>query len=228
MKRSEIQDAICYAKRLIKKLGIHLPMYAEWSIDEWRKHASQISVIVQTMRGWDVTDFGSGNFSSIGATLFTLRNGIPGTDIGCPYAEKLIVMRETQTLPLHFHHTKTEDIINRGGGILVIQVYRSEEDGRVDSKNDVIIRMDGIEKTVCAGSKIEILPGCSMTIYPGLYHLFSVKQGEGDVVAGEVSTVNDDTLDNHFATSLPRFSCIEEDAPILVPLCNEYEHLLQA
>ena len=77
-----------------------------------------LDTIIRTMRGWDVTTFGHDNFDEMGAVLFTIRNGLLGTDIGCPYAEKLILMKEGQVLPMHFHSMKTEDIINRGGTML--------------------------------------------------------------------------------------------------------------
>ena len=72
----------------------------------------------------------------------------------------------------------------------------------------------------------EITRGNSMTIYPGLYHRFFVGPGTGDLVVGEVSSVNDDRTDNYFAVRRPRFIPVEEDCPVTVPLCNEYETLL--
>ena len=37
--------------------------------------------------------------------------------------------------------------------------------------------------------------------------------------------VNDDMTDNYFAEPTARFADIEEDEPIVHPLCNEYEKL---
>jgi len=45
-------------------------------------------------------------------------------------------------------------------------------------------------------------------------------------VVGEVSSVNDDNVDNRFNPTMPRFGEIEEDEPVVYPLCNEYEKLL--
>ena len=45
------------------------------------------------------------------------------------YAEKLLVVKEGQMAPMHFHWNKTEEIINRGGNVL-ITVYNSTEDGQ--------------------------------------------------------------------------------------------------
>ena len=226
MKRSEIQAAVAWAKGLLEKTNFKLPEFAEWPLEEWRARRAELDTIVRTMRGWDVTDFGSGDFGKTGAVLFTIRNGVLGTDIGCPYAEKLIFMREGQILPLHFHFSKTEDIINRGGGVLQITVYNSRPDESVDWEGDVTFEADGMKHTVPAGTAVEILPGNSMTIRPYMYHLFSVKPGTGDVMCGEVSAVNDDNVDNRFAEQSERFMTVEEDVEITVPLVNEYERVL--
>ena len=97
------------------------------------------------MLGWDVTDFSSGDFLHTGSVLFTIRNGSP-SGTGTPYAEKLIFQRhETeQEIPFHFHRIKTEDIINRGGGILQLQLYCSGPDGTLDREREVEVFCDGI------------------------------------------------------------------------------------
>ena len=225
MKRSEIQAAIAWAKGLLAQNGFALPMFAHWSVEEWRARRAQADTIIKTMRGWDVTTFGHEDFTQMGAVLFTIRNGLPDGSAGCPYAEKLILMREGQVLPNHYHAQKTEDIINRGGGVLLIKVYNSLSDGTVDKTGDVRILMDGIESMVPAGTVVEVTRGNSMTIYPGLYHLFTPKPGAGALIVGEVSSVNDDNTDNYFEEIRPRFVPVEEDEPVKVPLCNEYQRL---
>ncbi len=226
MKRSEIEKAITWAKGFLSQSGFSLPMFANWSLDEWRSHKDEAKTIIRTMRGWDVTTFGHDDFSKIGAVLFTIRNGLLDGSDGCPYAEKLIFMKEGQVLPTHFHTRKTEDIINRYGGVLLIKVWNSLPDGSVDEKGDVMILTDGLKRWVPAGTAVEITSGNSMTIYPGLYHLFTPKPGQGDIIAGEVSSINDDNTDNHFSEERPRFIPIEEDCELSVPLCNEYEKVL--
>lgn len=227
MKRSKVQAEIRYAKELLKKNNFALPMFGYWTLNTWKQNRDKLGMIRQTLLGWDVTDFGSDDFDKIGAVLFTIRNGVfnkPG--IGSPYAEKLIFMHDSQILPLHFHFHKTEDIINRGGGLLTIQVYNVLDNDEVDYISDVNVYMDGILHTVKAGSVIEVPRGNSMTITPGLYHLFSAKKEFGDVIVGEVSAINDDNTDNRFAAESRRFIGIEEDEPIEVPLLNEYEKLI--
>ena len=59
-----------------------------------------------------------------------------------------------------------------------------------------------------------------------MYHLFWAKKGCGDLICGEISSVNDDKTDNYNAEKVLRFSDIEEDEKIIHPLCNEYEKVL--
>ncbi len=180
------------------------------------------------MLGWDITDYGMDEFDTLGATLFTLRNGSLNDDgVGVPYAEKLIVLKDGQRLPNHYHASKTEDIINKGGGILAIKLYNSHKNGDVDYKSDVEVDMDGIRYTVKAGEEINISPGHSITLRPFMYHLFWAKEGAGDLICGEVSSINDDHTDNYNAEEVKRFSEVIEDEAIVHPLCNEYDRVLR-
>jgi D-lyxose ketol-isomerase len=225
MKRSEVEWAINWAKGFLKKENFTVPEFGYWKKEDFEK-AQDIDRIKQLMLGWDVTDYGMGDFRKLGSILFTVRNGsIHDPSAGTPYAEKLIPILEGQRLPMHFHYSKTEDIINRAGGILYIRLYNSREDGLVDDKSDVTVYMDGIKKIVGAGEELEITTGNSITLTPGLYHLFGAKDGFGDLLVGEVSAINDDNCDNHFAEQISRFSQIEEDTDQTVILCNEYGRL---
>lgn len=227
MKRSEINGAVRRAMRLLEREGFRLPEFGYWTLADWRANRDRLESIRKTMLGWDVTDFSSGDFPHTGSVLFTLRNGSL-SGMGTPYAEKLIFqLHETeQEIPFHFHRTKTEDIINRGGGILRLQLYASRPDGTPDREMEVEVYRDGIRHEVPAGAVVEVPKGCSITLVPGLYHRFWAKKGAGDLIAGEVSSVNDDRTDNRFLQQRDRFSVIEEDEEILYPLCNEYERLL--
>lgn len=225
MKRSEINKAIARAMRLLERHLIKLPAFGAWTRAQWLENREDTADMRRVMLGWDVTDFGSGDFSRVGATLFTLRNGCPDDpSVGTPYAEKLIILfcENEQEIPMHFHIRKTEDIINRGGGILSIQLYGSLQDGSLDEHSPVRVRMDGMWHTFPAGAQIDVQPGGSITLHPGLYHRFWAKQGCGDLIAGEVSSVNDDTTDNVFLNPSERFTAIEEDEAPLFPLCNEH------
>lgn len=221
MKRSLINKSIVWAKELLKKYGIHLPRFAYWTADEWKQNMQETKMLRQLMLGWDVTDYGLGRFDEIGGVLFTVRNGnVYDCNTGTPYAEKYIVLKQGQKLPMHMHKNKMEDIINRCGGTFCIQLYTHTPEWQVDYKSDVIYRSDGIEYTVPAGTVVEITNGNSITLTPGLYHAFWAK--DAPVVIGEVSSINDDNEDNYFAEEVMRFTTIEEDIAPICPLCNEY------
>ena len=226
MKRSEINTALEWAVALLEKNNIKLPDFAYWSTTEWQKNRNRIDVIKAVMQGWDITDFGSGDFEKTGAVLFTVRNGLQNdSSVGSPYAEKYILVKDGQGLPTHFHAQKTEDIINRGGGVLSLRFYNANPDNTVDTQSDVFVFSDGLRLTLKAGEEVLLKPGNSVTITPRLYHNFSAKAGEGDLIVGEVSSVNDDKTDNYFSEPANRFAAIDEDVPVLYPLCNEYDNI---
>ena len=225
MKRSEINAAIKWADELLKKNNIRLPEYAYWNMDAWKAHADELETIKKVMLGWDITDFGTGDFSTVGAVLYTVRNGDMNDDsVGVPYCEKYIVMKEGQRLPKHYHVFKTEDIINRANGVLAVYLWNADEAGN-QLDTDVHVFMDGIECTFKAGEEILVYPGNSISLKPYVAHIFGPKPGMGDLVVGEVSKVNDDNTDNYFLESTARFADVEEDEPALHPLCNEYRIL---
>ena len=175
------------------------------------------------MLGWDITDFGQGDFSKIGLFLITLRNGNQKNPekYPKPYAEKLMLVREKQITPMHFHWNKMEDIINCGGGNLIIKLYNSTADEQL-ADTDVVVTMDGVQHTFPAGTEICLEPGQSVTLTPYLFHRFWGEEGKGTVIVREVSMCNDDANDNCFYDPAGRFPQIEEDAAPLHLLCNEY------
>ena len=174
--------------------------------------------------GWDITDYGQGNFDKIGFSLITIRNGSQTMKEKYPkvYAEKLLYLKEGQYSPNHFHWYKTEDIINRGGGNVLIRVYNSKPDESIDYESDVTVHTDGRTYTVPAGTQIRLTPGESIFITQYLYHDFEVEPGTGSVLLGEVSQCNDDAHDNRFNPPMGRFPAIEEDEAPYRLLCTEY------
>lgn len=225
MKRSVINKNITWAVEACKKLGFHLPSFAFWTNEEWEAKKDATEHMVSVMQGWDVTDYNSGDFDKVGAVLFTLRNGsIYDASRGTPYCEKIIVMKAGQTLPFHFHYSKTEDIINRAGGTLCVKVYASrpkEEGYGIDTEADVNLRLDGIPVTLHAGEVVEVRNGDSITLFPYIYHEFWAKEEDGDLIIGEVSSINDDSKDNHFVEPLI-LDPIEEDEEAQYRLCSGY------
>ncbi len=221
MKRSEINTIISEAEIFIQKMGFHLPPWAFFSPREWdKKDSREHREIFDNRLGWDVTDMGSGNFNKRGLVLFTIRNGGTGDNLK-PYAEKIMVVRENQETALHYHNDKVEDIINRGGGVLVLELFSSRGKHELDDAPVTVI-IDGVLKTFEAGEKVLLHPGESITIRRGVFHRFYAAEGTGSVLAGEVSSVNDDDTDNYFYESLPRYPGIEEDEAPGRLLCTEY------
>ncbi len=223
MKRSEINSYIKNALKLFKEYKISLPDFLFWTPEEWQAKGSEADEIRENALGWDITDFGSGNFSKVGLFLITLRNGSQKNPekYPKPYAEKLMIVGENQVTPMHYHWYKMEDIINRGGGNLMIKLYNSDENnGLADS--DVTVSIDGVRHTFPAGHIVKLTPGQSITLTKGLYHRFWGEEGKGYVIVGEVSMCNDDENDNCFYDKVGRFAQIEEDEKPLYLLCNEY------
>jgi D-lyxose ketol-isomerase len=221
MQRSAINTIMRNADAFIRSHGYVLPPFAYWPPESWRARGGDVQEIIDCHLGWDVTDFGAGDFERRGLFLFTVRNGLPGNPNTRQYAEKIMVVGDGQVTPLHFHWLKTEDIINRGGGNLVVQLYRCNADESVDQQHDVVVSTDGVRRVVAAGATITLTPGESVTLVPGIYHAF---WGEGgSVLVGEVSSVNDDASDNRFAEPIGRFPAIEEDEAPLYLLCTDYD-----
>jgi hypothetical protein len=222
VKRSEINAIMRDADAFIKQRGFYLPPFAYWTPEVWATRGDEAREIVERQLGWDITDFGQGDFAGIGLLLFTIRNGALESlkkGAGKVYAEKVMIVDVDQVTPLHFHWTKTEDIINRGGGRLVIQLYNATpENGLADT--DVTVSTDGVRRTVRAGGVIALSPGESITLIAGCYHQFW--GAESRVLVGEVSAVNDDNIDNHFYERVGRFPDIVEDEPPLYLLVNDY------
>jgi D-lyxose ketol-isomerase len=222
MKRSEINRYIEQAKEFAARHNFCLPPFAFWTAEQWAQKGHEADEIRTRRLGWDLTDFNLGTFLQKGLTLFTLRNG----KIGDPankkaYAEKLLIVEEGQVTPFHFHWMKTEDIINRGVGVLVCELYNSDKEEKF-TNTPVRVSCDGVEREVKAGGSIELAAGESITLTPYLYHQFYARKGAGKALIGEVSSVNDDATDNRFYDPLPRFPTVQEDVPPTALLCNQY------
>jgi len=224
MKRSEINKALKEMEAFINKYSFALPPFCRFTPEEWNTKGHDYDEARDNMLGWDITDYGLGDFDKTGFSLITIRNGnlAMKDKYAKTYAEKLLYLREGQYAPMHFHWSKMEDIINRGGGNILIRVYNSTPDELLDEAGDVRVNMDGREFIVPAGTQVRLTPGESISLYPYMYHDFSVEEGTGPVLLGEVSECNDDNTDNRFLESIGRFPAIEEDEPPYRLLCNEY------
>lgn len=225
MKRSEINGIMRSAMAFLREQQFSLPPFAFWGPDEWRGKGTEVAEIVDNQLGWDITDFGGGDYDRRGLFLFTLRNGHLGnleTMQGKLYAEKIMIVQEEQVTPFHFHFQKMEDIINRGGGELLLQFHNPTPDGSGLLDTKVTVSMDGTVRTFAAGETVPLGPGESVTLPPWLYHKFWGAPDKGKVLVGEVSLINDDNADNRFLESIGRFPDIDEDTEPLYLLVGDY------
>jgi D-lyxose ketol-isomerase len=225
MQRSQVNAIMRDAIKFLDTMKFRLPPFAFWGPEEWRGRGPECRDIVDQQLGWDITDFGSGDFDGTGLFLFTIRNGAPADldrPLGKSYAEKIMIVREGQLTPTHFHYQKMEDIINRGGGSLAIRLWNATEDFQL-AETPVTVGVDGVRITVPAGGTVSLSPGESVCLPQRLYHRFWGEEGKGTVLVGEVSRVNDDRVDNRFFDPVARFPDIEEDEEPLYLLSGDYK-----
>jgi len=223
MKRSEINGYINEAKSLLDAISFKLPPFGLWSPADWAARGHEADEIRDNQLGWDLTDYGENDYPKMGLLLFTIRNGNYNRRQQYPkgYAEKIMIIKEEQVCPMHFHWKKREDIINRGGGNLVIELFKADNEEKL-SDEDFSVTVDGVTRHCKAGDKVILTPGESICLEPYMYHRFYGEKGKGTVIVGEVSDVNDDDNDNRFLEPLKRFPAILEDEPPVHLLCNEY------
>ncbi|MBV6658611.1 MAG: D-lyxose/D-mannose family sugar isomerase [Devosiaceae bacterium] len=226
MKRSQVNAILEEGDAFLRSFSYTLPPFAYWSPDELVANCTgeDRSLVAERRMGWDVTDYAAGKFAETGLFLFTVRNGLL-RDLqaggGMVYAEKIMITRKDQLAPMHRHNVKAEDIINRGGGTLVLELFNSDPEGWLDGETKVTVPVDGQLRTVDAGGLLKLEPGESVTLMPGVWHAFWAEKA--DVLIGEVSTVNDDETDNVFREDIPRFTAIEEDEAPKHLLVSDYD-----
>jgi D-lyxose ketol-isomerase len=226
MKRSEINRAIRAAETLMTDLRTALPPFCLFTPEDWRVKGREYDEIRRNLLGWDVTDFGSGDFARTGLVSVSLRGGAAGNrkQDGRLYTEKLLCLLAGQSTPPHYHRAKTEDLVNRGGGVLRLRVCNLGADGAEDGSSNVLVHMDGRSCLVRAGSEVVLRPGMGLSIRPCVVHTLSADPYGGPVLIGEISQFNDDRCDNFYIPPLNGGgdSAPEEDEPPYRLLCREY------
>jgi D-lyxose ketol-isomerase len=224
VKRSQINAIIRESLAFLEERRFLLPPFAFWTPEDWRRRGPECREIAANQLGWDITDFGSGDFGTCGLFLFTLRNGSLADlerAAGKSYAEKILIVKPGQVTPHHFHFQKMEDIINRGGGDAVIQFWNADAGERL-ADTRVRLSFDGVERDLAPGEEVRLAPGESVSIPQRVYHKFWGGSGRSLVLLGEVSRVNDDHTDNRFLEPTGRFPAVEEDEPPLHLLVGDY------
>ena len=80
MKRSQIIYAVDKAHAIAETFRMCLTEFAYITADVWRQQdRAEWCEVLDLRLGWDITDFGRGDFSQTGLTLLTLRNGLLGS-----------------------------------------------------------------------------------------------------------------------------------------------------
>ncbi|HEY9772962.1 MAG TPA: D-lyxose/D-mannose family sugar isomerase [Planktothrix sp.] len=225
MKRSEINRAIAEATEVLSQYRFSLPPWAYWTAKEWQNIGSEADEIRKHGLGWIVTDFGSGEFAKCGLIIFVARNGCLQEDKPTTtktYAEKVMIVQPGQVTPYHFHWCKTEDLINRSGGRLAVQLAWAAEDEQSLAQTPVDVQVDSIRRRLKPGEKLTLQPGESVEFPPRLCHQFYGFPEDGTILAGEVSSLNDDSADNCFLGKPFARTPIVEDEPIKYLLNSEY------
>lgn len=218
MKRSKVNEAIRDMEYLLKIYNVALPPFCNCTPEEWDDHGMQWESVRSDMLGWLVTDFGLNKFEETGLVSVTLRNF---RNENLSYAEKLMMLDDAQQIPLHYHKKKTEDIMNRFGGNVIIHLYDLKVN---EGKSQALVQfvLDGKKMEMSSGSSIVLRPGSSITIFPNTLHDYEAEFGKGAVILGEVSNANDDINDNFFVDNLKLIPDIEEDERSYRYLIYEY------
>ena len=125
---------------------------------------------------------------------------------------------------LELSASQIEDVINRGGGLLGVELFNSKEDGTPDDSSNIILSKDGEKVEFSPGEHFYLKPGESITLVPGVYHKFWGSNEK--VLVGEVSLANDDVNDNVFVEEVGRFPDIEEDEEPYHLLITDYDSFI--
>lgn len=108
----------------------------------------------------------------------------------------------------------------------MIQLYNSDEHEKF-ADTPVEVSMDGEKKVIEAGGTVKLEPGQSITLMPGQYHRWIGEKGTGQIMLFEVSSTNDDTIDNRFYSANERLPVIIEDEEPRYLLFKDYEKYVQ-
>ena len=93
MNRSTINHILKEGQAFIESFGYILPPFAHWTAEQWATRKADAGAIIEAGLGWDITDYGKGQFDELGLFLFTVRNGLEAdlkAGKGMLYAEKIL------------------------------------------------------------------------------------------------------------------------------------------
>ena len=223
MKRSDVNDNIGLAKDLFAAHRLVLPRWAHWSPDDWRGAGPGMRAVKDAGLGWEITDHGSGDFQRQGLVLFRLRDAQRSpTDSDEGFAESVLLVQVHQVTPFH-HHTHGQDLVNRGGGDLVVQLHHAGPSDELDDDRPVTAVVDGVEVEFEPGGLARLTVGESLGVAPRVYHKFWAEMAS--CMVSEISSPANGRQDFHYLEDARRLPDIEEDEEPLHLLWHEYPDL---
>lgn len=75
MKRSEINNALRELEAMCAQYHCYLPPFCHVTPEEWENKGHAYDEVRDCCLGWDITDYGMGDFEKMGFSLITIRNG---------------------------------------------------------------------------------------------------------------------------------------------------------
>lgn len=75
MKRSEINKALKELEAMCAQEHCYLPPFCHFTPEAWESKGHEYDEVRDCMLGWDITDYGQGDFDHFGFSLITIRNG---------------------------------------------------------------------------------------------------------------------------------------------------------
>jgi D-lyxose ketol-isomerase len=225
MRRSFVDSRIEAMLALCDRHDFKLPPFAHWGAAQYRAQPDAARRIGESGLGWNVVEFAPGAYRQQGLTVFTSRMGDwrgLKSGAGRLYAEKALMAEDGQVTPHHYHVVKTEDILNRGGGRFVVELFKVDANGaRLDQSFTALKDCETLK--LAPGARVSLEPGESLTLEPFVAHAF---WAEGSaVLAGEISLANDDATDNYFLPPLGALAPLEEDEPMRYVTVRDHANL---
>ena len=106
----------------------------------------------------------------------------------------------------------------------MVELFGSDDRVRFAADRSGVVRCYGNSTPFKAGTRLRLPSGVSVTLMPLDWRAFWVEGG--DVLIGEVSTVNHDVSDNLFRDPVGRFAQIDEEGPPTHLLVADYANWL--
>lgn len=234
LKRSFINEKFRQAIEAVKRSGYPVPEYMMWSPEDWATKSREYQEIVDCQMGWDITDFGSGDFGKDGLVTFNPLNGKYGdARYVRPYGERLCFSWPgSNGGPLHYHRGKMEDLQNWSEGSMYVRHWNVTPYGERDFDSMVMVRIDGRRYMVKPGEIIEVKHHQRICSMPFIAHEGVAVDDvpyDPDALPGfcvELSSVVNDRVDNIYFEPWRKWDVdVIEDEPAQFCRVNEYPAL---